>query len=1060
MNWLVDWVVDRSRLTMSVIVAIVLMGTYAFIAIPKEADPDIPIPFFSVTVFLPGISPEDSERLLVRPMETQLKTVEGLKQLRSTAGLGYGAITLEFDVNFNKEKALSRIRDKVDLAKAELPSEAEEPLINEFNIALQPIITVVLSGNVPERAMLRAAKRLQKQFETLPGVLQAELNGAREELLEIVIDPARVVSYGISVDDLFAIVRLNNQLVPAGALDTGRGRFQVKVPGLFENAEDVLRLPIKVNQDRVVTLRDIAEVRRTFYDPTTFVRYNGAPAISIDVSKRIGANIVSTIDGLKKLVETEREKIPPGIAIQYSGDNSYFINAQLSQLTNAILLAIVLVMTVVVAILGFRSGMITGFSIPASFLIGFLALYMGGYTINLMIMFGMVITVGLLVDNAIIVVEYADRKMVEGFPPSEAFREASKRMFWPVVSSTATTLAAFAPMLFWPGVSGKFMGYLPLTMIFIMTASMVVTLLFLPTIGALLGKAETADEKNERDIQLSETGNVFAISGWTGAYAHILAIAIRHPLIILLVTAISFGAVLVTYGMFNKGVQFFVETDVDQASLRVRARGNLSAAEKRDLLIEVEQRVLGTRGIKGVYSFVSGGGGGGGGFGGGAPVDTIGQVFIELQPYRDRGSSKPIMAEVRKRVENMPGIFTELFEFQGGPPTGKAIQVEVGSENYAELDRVTDQIRKHLESNNTLTDVEDSRPLPGIEWALNIDRQQAGRFGANIASVGGTVQLVTNGIRIGTYRPDDAEDEIDIRVRFPLADRGLGAMDQLRVNTRQGAVPLSNFVERKAKPQVNRYERVDSLRVWVVRASISTKILDPRTGAPYTTTNRLGEIKTWIAAQNFDPSVRIIFRGSDEQQNESAAFLQIAFLIALLAIGGILIIQFNNFWHSFVILTAVILSVQGALLGHMVEQIPFSVIMSGTGIVALIGVMVNHNIVLIDTFHVLMAQGMTPMEAIIRTGVQRLRPVILTTVTAVLGLLPLMYKFDVDFFVREVHFGGPVSDWWVPLAVSIVYGLIFSTLLTLVVTPAMLALEQRWWSSERHRWGDWGNSGG
>jgi multidrug efflux pump len=668
-----------------------------------------------------------------------------------------------------------------------------------------------------------------------------------------------------------------------------------------------------------------------------------------------------------------------------------------------------------------------------------------------------VITVGLLVDNAIIVTEYADRKMIEGFPPNEAFREASKRMFWPVVSSTATTLAAFAPMLFWPGVSGKFMGYLPLTMIYIMTASMVVSLLFLPTIGALLGKAEKPDPRHLRDIELSETGNVFAISGMTGWYAQWVRWSVYHPIMVILLAVGVMVAVFTVNAYTSKGLEFFVETDVDQASLRVRARGNLSAAEKRDLLIEVERRVIDTPGLKGVNAFVSSGGGGGG-FGGGAPVDTIGQVFVELKPYGERGPSKPIMNDIRKRVENIPGIYVELFEFQGGPPTGKAIQIEVGSENYKLLDEVTDKVRKHVDGVKGLMDIEDSRPLPGIEWALTIDREQAGRFGANVASVGATVQLVTTGVLVGKYRPDDAEDEVDIRVRFPSDARGLGALDRLRVNTRDGSVPITNFVTRAAKPQVNRYERVDGVRVWQIRANISQEVKDPRTQAPYTTSDRIAEIRDWIEKQNFDPQIRIIFRGADEQQQESAQFLAVAFLIGLLVIGGILIIQFNNFWHAIVILSAVILSVTGVVLGLIIEQQKFSVIMTGTGAVALIGVMVNHNIVLVDTFHQLLAKGFPPMDAIVRTGVQRLRPVILTTVTAILGLLPLMYKFDVDFFERSVHFGGPVSDWWVPLATAIVYGLGFSTLLTLLVTPAMLALEHKYWSKERKRWGQWSDA--
>jgi multidrug efflux pump len=311
------------------------------------------------------------------------------------------------------------------------------------------------------------------------------------------------------------------------------------------------------------------------------------------------------------------------------------------------------------------------------------------------------------------------------------------------------------------------------------------------------------------------------------------------------------------------------------------------------------------------------------------------------------------------------------------------------------------------------------------------------------------VQLVTNGIKVGEYRPDDAEDEIEIRVRYPLADRGIAALDQLVINTRSGAVPITNFVQRTPQQQVNRLQRVDGVRVWLVRANVN---LDQG----FNVTERIGEIRKWIQAQGLDRQVRIKFRGADEEQNESAQFLLIAFAMAMLAIGGILIVQFNNFWHALVILSAVVFSVFGALLGMLIMGQMFSVIMTGVGIVALIGVMVNHNIVLVDTFHHLLAAGFKPMDAIIRTGVQRMRPVLLTTWTAVFGLLPLMYKFDVDFFERQVHFGGPSADWWVPLATAIVYGLAFSTVLTLFVTPAMLAIEQRYFAKGRKDWGEMG----
>jgi multidrug efflux pump len=1045
MTGLVDWAIARSRLTLSLLAAVIILGVFAFVVIPKEADPDIPVPFFSVVVVLPGVSPEDSERLMVRPLETQLKSVEGLKRMFSMAAQGVAVINLEFDVNFNKNLVRQRIQEKVDIARAELPQDTEEPVIQEANVNDNPVISIVLSGDAPERAILQAAQRLERRIETVQGVLGADLSGQRDEVLEIVIDQSRVQAYGVSSTDLFRIVTANNQLIPAGNVDTGRGRFAVKVPGLVEKPEDVLNLPIKVSGDGVVTLGDIADVRRTFLDRNTYLRYNGKPAIAIEVKKRVGENVIDTIVRVKAAVDGMKAQIPTGITIDYSFDQSYWIDKQLRHLTNAILLAVALVMVVVVAALGLRSGLIVGFSIPASFLIGFLCLYFGGYTLNVMIMFGMVITVGLLVDNAIIVVEFADRKMTEGFSKREAFAEAARRMFWPVVSSTATCLAAFAPMLFWPDVTGKFMSYIPLTMIFIMTASMVVSLIFLPTIGALLGKPEKVPASTERAIHLSESGDIYAIGGWIGLYARLVTSAVRHPFVVLGLVGIVLTAIVFGLFTFGRGIEFFVEQDTNEASLFVRARGNLSADEKRDLVIEVEKRVLGVPELHSVYT-VSGISPSGGGQ---APVDTIGRIFMELKPFEERGASKPIWSAMRKRIENFPGMQVELFEAQGGPPTGKAIQVEIGSDNHVLLDQVTDKVRKYLDKLDGLRDVEDSRPLPGIEWALTIDREQAGKFGADVGTIGAAVQLITNGIKVGEYRPDDAEEEIDIRVRYPIEGRGISALDQIYINTREGAVPITNFVQRKPQQQVNRLTRVDSLRIWLVRANVNTD-------KGVNVSERIGVIRKWIQAEGLDKQVRIKFRGADEEQNESAQFLLIAFAIALLAIGAILIIQFNNFWHALVILSAVIFSVFGALLGMLIEGQLFSVIMTGVGIVALIGVMVNHNIVLVDTFHVLLDQGFKPMDAIIRTGVQRMRPVLLTTWTAIFGLLPLMYKFDVDFFERKIEFGGPTADWWVPLSTAIVYGLAFSTFLTLFVTPAMLAIEQRYFAKGRKMWGEMG----
>lgn len=1033
MNSIIDWAVNSTRLIMAMIVVVVIAGVAAFITIPKEADPDIAIPIIYVSIVHPGISPEDAERLLIKPVEAQLRSIEGVKKMNSIGSLGHASVVLEFNVNFDKEKALQDVRAKVDIAAAELPEDAEEPTVHEVNTAIFPVITVALSGDLPERALLKIAKDLEDRIEGIPSVLEVDLVGQREELLEIIIDPAKMDSYGLSQAELLNAVRMNNQLVAAGELDTGRGKFAVKVPGLFETRDDVLALVVRSNADGVVTLADIADIRSTFYDATSYSQYNGKPSISLEVTKRIGENIIDTNQKVRSIVAEAQKTWPAGVEVDFALDASDWIKQSLGSLSDSIVLAVVLVMIIVVAALGLRSGLLVGFAIPASFMISFFLLQTFGYTLNMMIMFGMLLAVGILVDGAIIVVEYADRKMTEGMEPRQAFADAAKRMFWPVTSATGTMLAAFLPMLLWPGVSGKFMSYFPITLIFVLSASLVVALIFLPVLGGLFGKREDADEEHVASIEASETGDWRKIGGVTGGYAHVVEWVTRHPFVVGAGAIVLAVAVSVSTFMFGVGVEFFVTTDPSQAILTVSARGNLSASEKRDLVFEVEKSILDVDGIQSIMTS-SGGGGQSFGFGGASVAeDTVGRIFLEFTDYRTRRKGAEILEEVRERTSHFAGIRIEIQEAQQGPPTGKAISLELASDNIPALLQATQHVREYFNKMPELRDVEDTRPLPGIEWALQIDREQAGRFGADVIMIGTAVQLVTNGIKIGEYRPDDSDEEVDIRVRYPIESRGLGALDTLRVTTKEGLVPISNFVKLKPQQQVNAVNRADGLRVYRIRANTAPEILPAA---------MVAQIKTWIDSEAQLPKdVTVRYRGADEQQDESMGFLMFfALPAAFFMIFAVLLAMFNSFYHAILILVAAIMAVFGAFLGMVVMQQPFSVIMSGTGILALIGIVVNHNIVLIDTYHKLTAGGMERMEAVIRSSAQRLRPVFLTTLTAVLGLLPMMLAVEINFVSREVTFGAPAALWWVSLSTAIIFGLVFSKLITLGLTPAMLAM--------------------
>ncbi|MGE3627050.1 MAG: efflux RND transporter permease subunit, partial [Hyphomicrobiales bacterium] len=698
-----------------------------------------------------------------------------------------------------------------------------------------------------------------------------------------------------------------------------------------------------------------------------------------------------------------------------------------------------------------RSAIMVGIAIPASFMIGFLLIGVMGTTVNMMLMFGMVLTVGMLVDSAIVIVEYADRKMSEGMPRREAYTLAAQRMFWPITSSTATTLAAFLPLLLWPGVPGEFMSYLPITVIIVLSASLLTAMVFLPVLGGLFGKSEAQAEEAELARKLAGSSQVdyASIPGLAGVYVRMLERLIRHPAKVLAASLLLMAGVFVAFGKFSNGVEFFVDTEPEQAVALVSARGNLSAEEELALVREVEEQILAVKGVKAVFTDTGSPQGGpavGRGAGIDTPVDQIGMITIELDDYEKRRKGKVILQEMRDRMEGLAGINVEVRKRDDGPATGKDIRLEVSGIDRTQVEAATARVREFLDTRiDGLRDIEDTRPLPGIEWIVRVDRKEAGRFGTDIASVGGMIQMVTNGILIGKYRPDDSEDEVDIRLRLPQDDRTINQLDALRVQTPNGMVPISNFVTRQAVPRVDSITRSNGRHSMMVKANTVDGVLAD---------NKVRELNEWLRTQDWPSGVSFRFRGADEEQKESGAFLGKAMLAALFIMFIILVTQFNSFYQSFITLSSIVLSLVGVLIGMMVTGQTFSIIMTGTGVVALAGIVVNNSIVLIDTYNRLRGSGVDPIDATLRCCAQRLRPVLLTTITTIFGLLPMAMQINVDFFNRVIQVGSITSIWWVQLSTAIIFGLGFATLLTLILTPVLLAMPEvyrRAWAARRGR---------
>ncbi|MCX8953467.1 efflux RND transporter permease subunit [Ruegeria sp. NA] len=1186
MTGIVAWAAGRARMVMAFIAISLVVGGFAYVSLPKEGEPDIEIPALFVSVQFPGISAEDSENLLVKPMETELADLDGLKEMSSTAAEGYAGVALEFEFGWDKTSIMADVRDAMNTAQADFPEGAEQYSLTEINFSEFPIVIVNLTGAVPERTMARVAKDLQDELEALDSVLEAGIAGNRDELLEVVIDPLRLEAYNVTAAELINVVRNNNQLIAAGEVETAQGTFSVKIPSSFKTAQDVYALPVKVNGDRVVTLGELAQINYTFEDREGTARFNGEATVALQVVKRKGFNLIDTVTQVKETITEAKTKWPPelqaAVELGTSNDQSRIVGSMVSQLEGSVLTAIALVMIVVLASLGTRAALLVGFAIPTSFLLCFAFLAVMGISISNIVMFGLILAVGMLVDGAIVVVEYADKRIKEGVGPMHAYVEAAQRMFWPIVSSTATTLCAFLPMLFWPGIPGEFMGMLPVTLIFVLSASLIVALIYLPVMGGVSGRLSRVFDRSSnwlrartrwwvRAVMVPPSlymiflgtmqvlnpdyllpGGViagallFLFGAFAGSvtlsaakferaeenhvhtadehtpFGHVIGFLVGNPIMPIVSLAAVFSAVyFVTFVWFpqeSRGVEFFVESEPEQATAYVRARGNLSLAEKDEMVLQAEQIIGSHPAVINVFSFAGEGGLNQNTGGAQAPADTVGRVQFEIIPWEDRPNVSEsalwglferhfvapefdgdyVIDDLNDKLATIPGIVVEILALEQGPASAKPVHLRIKGDGWDELTSATVTARQVFDETPGLIKTEDTLPLPGIDWQIDVDVAKAGRFGADVATVGAMVQLVTRGILLGEMRPDSTDEEIEIRVRLPEQDRVLSTLDTLKVRTPDGLVPLSNFVTREPVAKLAQINRVDQQRYYDVKADVEPGLSKVVTKGPdgkeerlavmrevtdgYTPTGtvldgdggksyelvqltgaenidqlrstidagdaqfalinpneRIAVLTEWLETSPFANSISWQWTGDQEEQEESGAFLVNAFMGALGLMFVILLAQFNSFYNSVLVLLAVVLSTTGVLIGMIVMEQPFSIIMTGTGIVALAGIVVNNNIVLIDTYQEYSAY-MPRIDAIVRTAESRIRPVLLTTLTTMAGLTPMMFGLSLDFINGGYSIDSPTALWWKQLATAVVFGLGIATVLTLIVTPSLLAL--------------------
>lgn len=1009
MDSIIKAAIQRSRATLLIFIFLVISGLTAYQSIPKEANPEVIIPMMYVSMGLEGISPEDGERLLVRPMEQELRSLAGVKKMTSVSSEGHASVTLEFDAGFDPQIALQNVREKVDSAKSNLPTEANEPEVFEINLALFPIISIAISGPVSETELVWMARRLKTEIEGIPEVLEVDIAGDRDDLLEIIINPQILEGYNIDYAQLFNLVSSNNKLVAAGSLDTGHGRMSIKVPGIIEDLDDIMSMPIKVHGDTVITFADVAQIQRTFKEPGGFARINGQPGIVLEISKRAGANIIQTSDSVKAMLESLQDQMPESMHFDFLMDQSVDVKSMLDDLLNNVLSAVVLVMLLIVATMGLRSALMVGLTIPGAFLAGILIIFAIGYTMNTIVLFALMLVAGMLVDGAIVVSELADRHLHEGDTPKEAWFKAASKMSWPIISSTATTLSVFLPLLFWPGIIGQFMKYLPATVIICLLASLVMALIFLPTMGSVLSS--------------SVKGPSVATSRFTKSYKQVLSSILSFPFITFLIIMGLIIGVYFSYAKFNHGVEFFPNIEPEVMMLQVRARGDLSILEKDQMLQRIESRFKQLPEVESMYarSFAS-------------PAmelgaDVIGTIQFKFVDWHQRRKADDIITSFREMTEDIKGIKLEFRKQENGPTQGKPVELLISSQDPLQSDQATDQIRQIMTELGGFIDIEDNRSLPGIEWRLLVNREAAARMNTDISSIGNAIQLVTNGLKIAGYRPENADNEVDIRVRFPENWRSIDQLSRLTINTSRGQVPITEFVTVKPAEKVGSLHRLNGIRTITLQADLAPGLqLDDQLKRLIENLNQLPE------------GVEVSTGGEDADQKEASVFLMTAFMIAIFLMLIVLLIQFNSFYQTLLILSAVVFSTAGVLLGLLINGQSLGIVMVGMGIIALAGIVVNNNIILIDTYNQLRKNHMNAFDAALNSSALRLRPVLLTAITTILGLMPMVLGLNINLLEPSIAFDAPSTQWWTQLSSAIAGGLSFATLLTLILTPCLLII--------------------
>lgn len=1022
----------NNKVTVYILVAIIIIfGIYSYNSIPKESAPSITIPNIFVSTLYFGVSPKDMENLVTQEIEKEVKGIKDVKKVTSISQESFSMVNIEFNPDVEIDDALQKVRDKVAIAKTKMPDDIEEPTITEINLSEQPMLYVNLSGNLGLATLKEVADKLSDDIEVIPGVLNAEVKGGLEREVKVNVDADRLKYYNLSFNDITQKIAFENQSIPGGSVDVGKQNYLVRVPGQYEDPEKIRDIVIKADNEHPIYIRDVAQVIYGYKDRTTLSRENGKEAVTIIVKKRSGENIIRIADEIKELVKKKEAGFPAGLKVSFTGDESKDILTTVHELENGIITGFLLVCLILLASMGLKNAFLVATSIPFSFLISFIVLAAFGVTMNIVVLFSLILVLGIIVDDAIVVTENIYRlQETEGYTPYDAAIEGPREVQFPVTVATFTIISSFFPLLFFPGIVGQFMRYLPITLIVCLFSSLFVALVINPVLSANFINYKRDRQKLESKTRWYNFATRFHLwfdrvfARLVVKYEKVLRFSLRHRKLTIIGTVAFLFFVFFVYGAFNKGIEFFPQVEPQQAFIYVNMPVGTNLDKSNEVTTIVEQKLPPFRDIE--YYLTNVGSEIGAGFG--SDVSNKNTITLSFHDKHDRTqSSFKTIEEIRSAISNITTADVRIEKMTGGPPTGPPVNIEVSGDDFIELGKIADDIKRLIKDIPGIKDLKDDFDEARPEIKISVDREKASLYGLNTTMIASTVRTAINGTAASKFRV--ADKEYDITVRLDSAQReDIVSIQEIYLPGRDGAkIPLTSVATVEFSGGLGAINRKDLKRVVTVSANAEGRLGN----------DVLNDVKLKLAGYKMPPGYNVSYTGEQESQEESQNFLGKAFLISLLLVFFFLVIEFNSVMSPIIIMFTVVLSLIGVLIGLLITQTPFGIIMTGIGIIALGGIVVRNAIILLDFQKELEQRGLSKEEAVIQSGMIRLRPVFLTAAATILGLVPLTTGVDFDWRSFSWIIGGQNTAFWRPMGVAIIFGLSVATFLTLVVVPTI-----------------------